>query len=121
MRLCMPAMGQGMDGMMDVRLGRAPYLLVVDTDTGEVEAVENSQNVNATQGAGIQTAQRIVETGAQAVVAANCGPMAFAVLQAAGISVHLVEGGSVAELVQRFKAGDLPESVSGNCEGGRWT
>jgi len=117
MRLCIPALGQGTGAAMDVRLGRAPCLLFVDIETGDAEAVDNSENVNAAQGAGVQTAQLIVEAGARAVVAANCGPMAFAMLRAAGVKLYLADGGTVAELVERFKAGDLPESGSANCRG----
>jgi len=119
MRLCIPVVGQGTGAAMDVRLGRAPCLLFVDTETGDTEAIENSENVNAAQGAGVQTAQLIIGAGAQAVVAANCGPMAFAMLRAAGVKVYLADGGTVAELVERLKAGDLPESGSANCQGQR--
>ena len=117
MKICVPATGTGLDAELDVRLGRAPILVLVDTDSGDVRAVENTQNVNAMQGAGIQTAQRIIEEGAGAVIAANCGPKAFAVLQAAGVKVFMAEGGQVGELVDRLKAGQLPETGSANVEG----
>ena len=119
MKLCIPASAAGPDGALDVRLGRAPYLVIVDTETGEAETIENSQNVQATQGAGVQTAQRIVEAGAQAVVAANCGPKAFAVLQTAGVKVYLAQGGSARELAEQLGAGRLQEMDGANVEG-RW-
>jgi predicted Fe-Mo cluster-binding NifX family protein len=119
MIVCIPATGDGLDAQMDVRLGRAANLVFVDTETGEARTVSNTQNLQAAQGAGIQTAQRILDEGAKAVVAANCGPKAFAVLQAGGVAVYTADGGTVAELVEKLKAGQLPAIDSANVEG-RW-
>lgn len=117
MKVCIPADGKGLAARLDVRLGRAPFLVVVDTESGEVQTIQNAQNVNAAQGAGIQTAQRIVESGVQAVVAANCGPKAFAVLRAANVRVFIAQEGTVGELVKQLKAGELGEMGSANVEG----
>lgn len=117
MIVCVPATGEGLDAQMDVRLGRAVNLVFVDTDTGDVRTVANTQNLQAAQGAGIQTAQRILDQGATAVVAANCGPKAFAVLTAGGAAVYTADGGTVGDLVEKLKAGQLPATDSANVEG----
>lgn len=117
MKICIPAAGEGLEAQLDARLGRAPKLVFVDTETDQVRTADNTQNVNATQGAGVQTGQRIVDQGAEAVIAGNCGPKAFAILQAAGIKLFLVEGGRVGDLVDRLKAGDLSEADSASVEG----
>ena len=117
MKICIPAVGEGLDSQLDVRLGRATNLVFVDTESGEVRTVANTQNVNAAQGAGVQTGQRIVAEGADAIIAGNCGPKAFAVLRAAGIKLFLVEGGRIADLVDRLKASDLCETDAANVEG----
>jgi len=120
MKVCIPAGTGGPDAALDTRLGRAAFLVVVDTESGECAAIDNRQNVDAMQGAGIQTAQRIVETGAEAVVAAHCGPKAFAVLQAVGLDVYQAAGGTVAELVEQLKAGHLRKLDGANVQG-RWS
>ena len=119
MRIAVTSQGTDLTSRADPRFGRAAYFLVFDTTDESLEVVENSQNVNAAQGAGVQTGQRIVDQGAEAVIAANCGPKAFAILQAAGIKLFLVEGGRVGDLVDRLKAGDLSEADSASVEG-RW-
>lgn len=117
MKVCIPASGGGPDAALDARLGRAALLVVVDTESGESKAIDNRQNVDAMQGAGIQTVQRIVETRADAVVAAHCGPKAFAVLQAAGVDVYQATAGTVAELVEELKAGRLPKMAGADVQG----
>ena len=70
------------------------------------EAVQNPA-INAAGGAGIQAAQFVVERGAQAVVTGNMGPNAFNVLQPAGVPVYLHKGGTVREVAEAYKAGQL--------------
>lgn len=117
MKVCIPATGPGPDASLDGRLGRAPYLVVVDTQGGEPTSIANEVNLRAAQGAGIQTAQRIVESGAEAVVAAHCGPKAHAVLAAAGITIYRAEAGMVSDLAARAAAGELTAMASANVEG----
>lgn len=46
--------GRQLSSLVDPRFWRAKYFMVVDTETGEFAAADNSQNLNAVQGAGIQ-------------------------------------------------------------------
>jgi predicted Fe-Mo cluster-binding NifX family protein len=117
MKVCIPATGDGVDAAMDVRLGRAAKLVFVDTESGQVESVDNEQNLMAAQGAGIQTGRRIVDGGADAVIAKNVGPKAHALLAAAGIAVYQAEGGTVGRLIEQLKSGDLKLLDTSNVDG----
>ncbi|MBN2583783.1 MAG: NifB/NifX family molybdenum-iron cluster-binding protein [Planctomycetes bacterium] len=117
MKVCIPASGEGLDAVMDVRLGRAAKLVFVDTDSGEVESVDNTQNLNAAQGAGIQTGQQIIDGGAEAVVARNVGPKAYALLSAACVKVYQADSGTVGQLVEQLKLGSLKAMGASNVEG----
>ncbi len=88
--------------------------MVYDTETGEYQAVDNGMNLNSAQGAGIQTAQNIAATGAEAVIGANFGPKAVLVLQTASIRMYLCQSGTVAEAVEKLKAGELQELTAAN-------
>jgi predicted Fe-Mo cluster-binding NifX family protein len=79
--------------------------------------VENKQNLQLPQGAGIQAAQTVVEKGAQAVLTGNCGPKAFKVLQAARVPVAIGLEGSIREIVQQFKKGKIQFAQGPNVEG----
>ena len=109
MKVAVSAEGVDLAAQLDCRFGRARYFLVVDTDTGQCEAHDNTQNLNAAQGAGIQAGQLVARLGVDAVVSGNVGPKAFNVLREAGIKVFLAEGGTVGEAIEGLKSGSLQE------------
>jgi predicted Fe-Mo cluster-binding NifX family protein len=117
MKIAITAAGTEMTSGMDPRFGRAKTFVVVDTDSDAWSVHDNAQNLNAPQGAGIQSAETVARLGAQAVVTGHVGPKALRVLQAAGIKVYLAGEGTVADAARRFKAGELPEVDSANVEG----
>jgi predicted Fe-Mo cluster-binding NifX family protein len=92
---------------MDSRFGRARCFVIVDTETGAFTAADNTQNLLATQGAGIQAGRAVVEAGVEAVITGHVGPKAFATLQAGGVCVYTGAAGTVAEALEQFKAGKL--------------
>ncbi len=93
--------------VIDPRFGRAPWLVAVDTETGEMTAHDNQQATGAAHGAGTRAAQIAIDLGAQAVITGNIGPNAYRALKAAGIQVYLTYAGSVEGTVTRLKAGRL--------------
>lgn len=107
MKIVVSANGANLDAPASPVFGRCPVYVFVDTDTMQVEGVENPA-IAAAGGAGIQAAQFVVEQGAQAVVTGNMGPNAFSVFQSAGIPIYLFGGGSVRQAVEAFQAGQLP-------------
>ncbi len=117
MKVAVSAQGQTMDSAVDPRFGRAEAFVVVDTDTGEATAHDNSQNLQAAQGAGIQAAQNVSQLGVQAVISGNVGPKAFATLQAAGIAIYTGALGTVAEAVEALKTGKLRAAGRPNVAG----
>ena len=56
MKIAVTCQGDKLDDQMDQRFGRSPFFLIVDSDTMEYEAIENT-NATLGQGAGIQSAQ----------------------------------------------------------------
>ena len=102
---------------MDLRFGRAKWLIVFDTETGDSQAYDNEVNFNAVQGAGIQTARNIANLGVEAVITGNVGPNAFKTLSAANVKAFLAEKHTVQEAIDSFKAGTLKEVDQANVEG----
>ncbi len=117
MKIAITAQGQDLSSPLDPRFGRAKWLILADTDTGQFKANDNSVNLNAASGAGIQTAQNIAGLGAEAVITGNTGPNAFRTLGAAGIKVFLSKASTVQEALDLFKEGKLQEVVEPNVEG----
>jgi predicted Fe-Mo cluster-binding NifX family protein len=102
MKIVVTAKGNTMDSQLDQRFGRADYFMVVDADTLEFEAVNNAAAI-AAGGAGIVSAQAVVEKGVQAVITGNVGPNALSVLQAAKITIYKGQAVSVRENVELYK------------------
>ncbi len=117
MRVVVTAEGSTQSASVDKRFGRAPCLVVVDTESGEVESHDNQVNLNAAQGAGIQTAQAVARLKVDAVITGNVGPKAFSALGTAGVEVFLAGGGTVEEVVEQLKAGQLIKAQQASVAG----
>jgi predicted Fe-Mo cluster-binding NifX family protein len=117
MRIAVTSQGPTLDSPTDPRFGRARYLILVDTDTGESSSADNDINLNATQGAGIQTGKRVIELAARAVITGHVGPKAFSVLDTGGVAIYTGASGTVRQAVEQFKSGELERTQSADVEG----
>jgi predicted Fe-Mo cluster-binding NifX family protein len=117
MRTAVTAQGRDLTAPVDPRFGRARFFVIVDAETGEFSAVDNTQNLNAAQGAGIQAGRNVVELGVKAVITGHVGPKAFTTLQAGAVSVYTGAVGTVADAIEQFKAGKLKQSTRADIEG----
>ena len=117
MKIAFSTSGKDLNGDLDTRFGRAPGFLIFDSDTNTFELIDNQQNLNAAQGAGIQSAGTVVRSGAKSVVTGHCGPKAFRVLSSAGIKVYTCEAPTVASALEQFRSGQLEEAKSADVEG----
>jgi predicted Fe-Mo cluster-binding NifX family protein len=121
MKIAVTSTGPEMDSAVDERFGRARYFLVVDLDTENIQSIDNTTNVEATQGAGIQAAQEVVRQGAQWILTGHVGPKAFQALNTAGISIGTGAAGTVRETVERFRAGGFEPADAADVKGGmKW-
>jgi predicted Fe-Mo cluster-binding NifX family protein len=90
MRIAISATGTDLSAQVDPRFGRCKSFVIFDPETLQHEAVDNS-NAAAGGGAGIATAQMIVDKGVRAVLTGNCGPTGVA--------------GTIQEAIEGYKAG----------------
>jgi len=117
-KIAITSAGPTLDSQVDPRFGRAQYLLIVDTDSLDIEAIDNP-NAAAGGGAGIQTAQMVADKGVQAVLTGNCGPNAFRTLNAADIQIYTNVSGVVRDAIESLKRG-LLQPISGPSVGGHF-
>ena len=117
MKVAITSQGKDLNSVVDPRFGRAKCFIVVDTETGDFTSHDNSQNLSAVQGAGIQAGRNIIDLGVEAVITGNVGPKAFTTLQAGGVKIHVGAAGSVADAIEKFKAGELECVSKANVEG----
>jgi predicted Fe-Mo cluster-binding NifX family protein len=129
MKLCITSIGKTLESRIDERFGRAPYFLIVDTETKEFHAVRNTA-LTAGRGAGVVAAQILSDVGAEALLTGIVGPNAFQALKAARIKVY--EGASetdtAAIALEKFTEGMYREASAPSggpgkgrsFRGGRW-
>jgi len=117
MKIAVTSKGPNLDDPVDPRFGRAAYILVVDSETLDVEVLDNKENVNALKGAGIQAAGMVSDKGAEVLITGFCGPNAFKVLNAAKIKVASDAKGTVRDAVTSFIQGKLAFVDQANVEG----
>jgi predicted Fe-Mo cluster-binding NifX family protein len=117
MKIAVTATGKDLSSAVDPRFGRCLYFIIVDSDSMKFQAVENSQNLNLPQGAGIQAGKTIADQHADVLITGNCGPKAFKVLELAQVKVITGAGGTVAEVVEKYKTGELQPAAQPNVEG----
>ncbi len=106
MKICVSATGNNLEAQLDPRFGRCAYLVIVDSETMQFEAIPNTA-AGATGGAGIQAAQTITNKSVKAVVTGNVGPNAFGALSAAGIEIATLATGTVKDAVEKYIRGEL--------------
>ncbi len=117
MKIAVTAQGKTLSSDIDLRFGRAKWLIVFNTESDDFEAYDNTVNLNAAQGAGIQTGQNIANLGVEAVITGNVGPNAFKTLNAADVKIFLADKQTVAEAVESFRAGKLKPVDHANVDG----
>jgi len=113
MRIAISATGPTLDAEVDPRFGRCQYFIIVDPETMEFEALENS-NAMASGGAGISTAQMIAGKGVEVVLTGNCGPNAYQVLSAAGLQVITGVSGKIRDAIEEYKLGTFSAAQQPN-------
>jgi predicted Fe-Mo cluster-binding NifX family protein len=117
MKIAITSTGSNLDSQIDLRFGRASGFIIYNVDDDSFEFVDNTQNLNAMQGAGIQAAQNVINQGVDAIVTGHCGPKAFTVLSSADVKIYTGGEGTVKETLEKFKKGELKESTSADVEG----
>ena len=117
MRVAVTCQGKDVGDEIDPRFGRAPRFLIVDTESMDVEVIENTQSLDLPQGAGIQAAQNILTAKPDMVLTGSCGPKAFKVLQAARVKVVVGVKGKITDAVKALLAGEYRPAEEANVEG----
>lgn len=117
MKIAVSSKGKDLTSEIDERFGRAAYFMIVDTETLDFEAIENTQNLNLPEGAGIQSSKTVAGANAEILITGNCGPKAFAALSSAGIKISIGCTGRIIDAVQKFKNGLLTFATEANVKG----
>ena len=118
MKIALSTSGEsGLDSSLDPRFGRAAAFIIVDPESGNFEIIDNKQNLNAAQGAGIQSAQNVASSEAKVLITGHCGPKAFRALKTAGFRIYYTQADNVNHALSEYQQGKLQEAGSADVEG----
>lgn len=117
MKIALTSSGETLSAPLSERFGRAPKIVVIDTESSSIEVEDNQAGMAAPRGAGIQAAERIARLGVKCLVTGHCGPKAFRVLRAAGIHVFTAGSTTVGEAAQALQEGRLTPLEAADVDG----
>ncbi|PLX15537.1 MAG: dinitrogenase iron-molybdenum cofactor biosynthesis protein [Candidatus Muiribacterium halophilum] len=117
MKVAVSTQGKDINSVVDARFGRTLGFIIFDTESENWEFLDNSQVLNAPQGAGIQAAKHVVDAGVNVVITGHLGPNAFKALSAAQVNAYTFKGGSVKEAIDLLKKGELQSLTNPDVEG----
>lgn len=104
MRVAFTAGGESLDSPFDNRFGRAEKFIIYDTESDTFEVLDNTHNLQAVQGAGVQSAQHIIDSKVDELVTGNLGPKAAQIIFPAGILVYHAKAETVGEALAMYKS-----------------
>jgi predicted Fe-Mo cluster-binding NifX family protein len=110
MKICITSQGSTLDAQVEERFGRAPFFIIVESENGSLEAINNPY-ADGSGGVGPKAAQVLIANNVKALVSGQIGGNAQEVLAAAGIAMYTYRsGGSVKDALDQFTKNTLTRS-----------
>jgi predicted Fe-Mo cluster-binding NifX family protein len=102
MKVAVTSAGEGLDALMDERLGRCPYFVILDTETGAIESLLNTA-AEASSGAGTKAMQLLLDRDVQAIITGKIGPNAATLIEEAEMESLTERKGTVRQVLDEFR------------------
>jgi len=112
MKIAVSADSDDLEARVGARFGTCRYVVIVDLDTGDFEIVPNP----GVSGQGVQAVVLAISKDVQAVLTGYCSPVARSHLMSNGIEVVTGVSGTVGEVAERYKKGDLPKPLEADAD-----
>lgn len=103
MKIAVTSTGTTLDHSIWVRFGSSGYLLIIDTDTMNYEAIVDPIIAARGPAADRLFVRILIQEKVQSLLTGGCSPKLIRMLQAAGIEVLIGRTGSVRSAVKQFK------------------
>ncbi len=108
MRVCFPTAGSGgVDDHIGEHFGRVPTYTIFDTDTEDVEVVDNRSEHRGGKGL---PPDFLADENIDVLVCSGLGKKAIDLLNDHGIEVHVGASGEVREAIKEWQSGSLKEA-----------
>ena len=112
MKVCIPTEGnKGFDDMVGEHFGRVPYYTVVDTETDEVEALENTSEHMGGSG---YPPEIMARAGVNVMLCGGLGRRAIMMFEEMGIMVFVGAHGNIKDAIRMWNNGELQSATDEN-------
>jgi predicted Fe-Mo cluster-binding NifX family protein len=111
MKIAITSDGPSLESKVEMKLGTAQYLIIVDTESWDYEAVRNP-GASVQSGAGIQTVVLAVRNGVESIITGYSRPGIVDQLRSNGIEVLTGISGTVGDVIEKCKKGVLGKSTA---------
>ena len=115
MKIAISADGPDLRAKVGQKLGTSQYLIIADIDTGDYETVPNPC-ILGQRGAGIQAVLLAVNRDTSIVITGYCSPAIAGQFKANGIEILTGISGTVEEVVEKYKKGELKLGIQTGTE-----
>jgi predicted Fe-Mo cluster-binding NifX family protein len=114
-RIVIPTEDEGaLNGRLSGHFGRSPYFTVVEIDeNGDISDIQVIPNLSEHFGGPGRPSDEILKLQPDAVVTYGMGPRALSIFRQAGVAVLKTDAGSVKDVVEAYRKGELQELVEG--------
>ncbi|QQY79850.1 putative Fe-Mo cluster-binding NifX family protein [Keratinibaculum paraultunense] len=108
MKIALSSSGKDLNSYLDLRFGRCEYFIIYDLEKEKFKVLENKGKYSS-GGAGITSAQQLIDESVDGVISNNIGPNAYELLNSSGIKMYKGKNISCKLLIESFKANELEE------------
>ena len=118
MKIAVSAQGKTLQDAFDPSFGRCFGFILYDTESQAVSFLDNSQNQNLAQWAGIQAAQAVSSSGSDVLITGQVGPNAMQALSHSQMKIFASSARTVQEAIQAWEQNMLqPITTSSGGQG----
>jgi predicted Fe-Mo cluster-binding NifX family protein len=102
MKIAIPSTGENLTSLVSDTLGRAPFLIIYYSSTGEYDSIENP-GFQIQDGSGLKASEILVEKNADVLLTKEIGRKSYSVLMKEHIIIQLIKsGGTVKSALKKY-------------------
>jgi predicted Fe-Mo cluster-binding NifX family protein len=102
MKIAISSEGKNIKSPLDMRFGRCSYFQIYNTDSGEIEVLEN-KGKTSNSAAGIAASNQLIDEKVDVIITGHLGPNAFKLIEKCGIKAYKCENIPVMLALENIK------------------
>lgn len=102
MKIAIPSTGETLTSLISDTLGKAPFLIIYDSSSGEYDSIENP-GFQIQDGSGLKASEIILEKRAEVLLTREIGRKSYSVLQKDHIKIQMLNSsGTVKSAINKY-------------------